>query len=66
MPVHGATGWMPSVGGRGFFLKDSKIELPIILSWILLHRIVQNFACNILTLRDNIDKGYYIIFDGVA
>ena len=34
----------------------------VVLSRILLHGIIQNFAYNLLTLRDNIER----IFDGVA
>ena len=39
---------------RRYFSAFLKI-LPIVLFQILLHGTVQNFACNILTLKDDID-----------
>ena len=46
-------GYISSVGGRSYFI-FTKI-FALILSRILLHGIVQNFAWNMLTLKDDID-----------
>ena len=53
-------GYINSVGGAAipFFPKI----LVVVLSRILLYGIVQNFACNILTLKDDFD----IIFVSIA
>ena len=47
------------MGGRYSVLPQIPV---IVLSQILLHGIVRNFACNILTLKDNTD----INFAGIA
>ena len=49
-----------SLKGRSCYV-FSKI-LVIVLSRILLHGMVQNFACNILTLKDDT----YIVFADIA